>query len=119
LWERLTIAIKQIRNGVELTGKAEQLRGTALREASVILTNESRSYRTSAKHDGSFHFSAIEPGLYTLRVVQSGFVDFVLEGVRTKEGHKTEISDSLQLPRCPRNVKCTPVRTVPKNIVCL
>jgi hypothetical protein len=63
-WERPKIKLRAIHSGVELTGKAEQVR-PALRKAVVILTTKRRSYKTSTSvgPDGSFHFSGIQVDL--------------------------------------------------------
>lgn len=118
-WERPTILLREIQRGAELSGKAEERGGTPLRRAAVTLKGRGRLYRTSADADGLFSFTKIKPGLYTLQVVQTGFAGFVIEGIRVRDRHRSEVLDALRPPRCPEGLKCTPVDKVLKVNVCL
>lgn len=118
-WDRPTILLKEIKGGAELRGKAEERGGTPLRRVTVTLEGKDHNYRTSTDADGAFNFAKIKPGLYTLHVVEPGFAEFRIDGIRLMDRHRSDISDALQLPRCPDNVKCQPVRKVLKVNICL
>jgi len=118
-WELPTIVLRKTPNGTELMGKAEEPGGAPLHDVSVSLEGTGHSYLISGGPDGVFHFSGVEPGLYTLHVVKDGFTDFVIDEVSIRDGYATEVLEWLQLPRCPTNVDCRAARKVLKSSICM
>jgi hypothetical protein len=118
-WDRPEIRLLEIDEGTELTGKTEEQSGAPIPQAIVTLTSSHNSYRTSSGPKGTFVFSNIEPGLYSLRVRRSGFAEFVIDGLEIRNRHTSEISDALLLPRCPADLKCQPVRNTLRVRICL
>ena len=118
-WDRPTIRLRTIDNGTEVSGGLEERGGMVLRRAAVILEGVGRTYRTTTDANGTFRFANIEPGNYALHLVKPGFAEFVIEGLRIRDRHWTEVVDHLQVPRCPENLKCEPIREILKVQVCL
>ncbi len=117
-WERPTIRQKAIEAGTELSGRAAFRGGTALHNASAIIESDSKTYGAAIDEGGSFHFSGIDPGLYTLRIVQDGVSEFVLEGVEVGNKRRTEILETMELTWCLSGVECK-VNKVLKDPFCL
>lgn len=104
--------------GTEVTGTAVERSGTPLRHAEVILETAGYAYRTTTDPTGTFLFRGVRSGDYKLRVVQSGFIEFAINELTVRDGYRTEIEDGLQLPRCPENVKCEPVKKILRLHLC-
>lgn len=73
--------------------------------------------RSNAK--GQFRFSALPPGMYSLRATRSGYADFLLRKVEIRSGQWTQVHESLEMEPCPSGVTCKPVETVLAPVICL
>jgi Carboxypeptidase regulatory-like domain len=117
-WGPPAIRLMPLNSGTEVTGSVEE-RGRPLPRVAVVLENPNHTYRTATSAIGAFRFGGIETGDYSLRVVQPGFAEFVIDVLRIRDRQRTEIADPLQPSRCPENVKCKPIREIQKVQICL
>jgi len=68
---------------------------------------------------GSFGFSGITPGMYSLRVTRRGYTDFVIDRFAINAGQRTHIVDSLEMLNCLKGIHCEPNRKIHAVVLCL
>lgn len=119
IWDRPAVREEAQNSGAEVTGSVEERWGRPLPRVVVALESTTHTYRTATDPTGIFRLGPIEPGVYTLHVVQPGFAEFIVDGLKVLDRRRTAIADPLQVSRCPENVKCKPIREVLKAQICL
>lgn len=68
---------------------------------------------------GSFDFSGVTPGMYSLRATRRGYADFVIDRFEIKAGQRTHMVDSLEMLNCLKRFRCEPNRKVHSVVLCL
>lgn len=82
-----------------LTGNVQDASGGAVRNASVVATNESTNQVSKTTTDPLGHFSlpGLQPGMYTVRASAAGFAPEVRHGVQLVPDRAEELSISLKI----------------------
>lgn len=118
-WRPPTIRLVPLDTGTEVSGSVEERGGRPLPRVAVVLENPNHTYRTTTSATGVFRFGSVEPGNYSLRVVQPGFAEFIIDDLKIRDSRRTEIADPIQASRCPESVQCKPIREILKPQICL
>jgi Carboxypeptidase regulatory-like domain len=76
-----------------IVGTVVDQAGAVITSASVTLTNEASNISASTKtsEDGIFQFAYVQPGSYTMTVVQSGFSKLVRRGLVVQVGQRVDV----------------------------
>jgi hypothetical protein len=83
----------------EIRGTVSDPTGALIPGANVQLSAEDgKSAATVSGADGGFHFSAVQPGKYTLAVTANGFAQATLGQIEVSAGRVLQQNVTLQLP---------------------
>ncbi|MGB7137551.1 MAG: carboxypeptidase regulatory-like domain-containing protein, partial [Acidobacteriaceae bacterium] len=93
----------------DITGTVTDAQGAVLVNATVQIRNEATGYTDSqpTRQDGSFHFTAVRIGTYTVSVEQSGFEKLVHEHVTVAIQQNVVLNLSLKIARTSSTVEVT------------
>jgi uncharacterized protein (DUF2141 family) len=80
-----------------IAGKLTDLRSVPLSGATVIARNESTAVETQSvtKKNGSFRFTGLEPGSYTVEAASGSLGRGRLEGIVVSVGHEAQVQASM------------------------
>lgn len=95
----------------------EFLAGVTISVSSVSKKTRQRKMVTDPW--GSFGFSGISPGMYSVRATRRGYADFVIDQVEIEAGRRTHIVDSLEMLNCRKGLRCEPNRKIHAVVLCL
>ena len=86
-----------------LSGKLTDLRSRPVDGATLVLRNEATraEARTTTARDGSYHFSGLAPGEYTLQAGSPRLGQGRLAGIFIAPGHESRVQAALALDRQP------------------
>ena len=89
--------------GGSLTGKLTDLHSSPLDGAALVLRNEGTGAeaRGITRKNGSFHFSELPPGSYTLEAESGQLGRGRLEGVLVSAGHEARVQASMAFESAP------------------
>jgi len=93
------VAVGQVVVVGELGGQVKDETGAALPGASVTAVSAERGFSRTVTSDptGRFRFSEIQPGLYNVTVVLSGFATVTVKGNLVENQKKTDVPVTLKL----------------------
>jgi hypothetical protein len=106
----------------QLDGSIAALTGEQLRAVTVSLRrigHHNNPLTTSTDGNNQFSFRGTEPGTYALRAARPGYSDFVIDRVEIKLGQRSNISEPLEMDRCPAGVRCKPNHRIRVPELCL
>ncbi len=98
-----TLLLAQSQDSGLLSGKLTDLHSKPLGGAAVIL-HENRTgaeVRTTTKTNGSYRFTSLPPGEYTLRAESPQLGSGSVQGIVVSAGHEARVQAALQLNRQP------------------
>ncbi len=94
--------------GAEIRGAVADPTGAVIPNASVELNGAGGNAATTVSgHDGSFRFTGVEPGKYSLFILADGFAPTTLEGIEVLPGKMVQKNVTLQLPVAQQQVEVT------------
>ncbi|MGO9338859.1 MAG: carboxypeptidase-like regulatory domain-containing protein [Terracidiphilus sp.] len=105
-----------------LTGKLTDLHSAPLEETTVVVRNESTGAQAQAKtqKNGSFRFTGLEPGAYTVEAESERLGRGRLEGVVVSAGHEAHVQAAMALePVVARLTDEAVAATAPAVVVAL
>ena len=81
-----------------LRGEVVDPSGAMVPGAAIMLTSEKQTLRTKSGKDGSYTFSQLEPGSYTVAVTAKGFAALTIADIVLGVGAAKELKLALSLP---------------------
>src|SRR5687768_1408223 len=92
-----------------IRGQVSDPQGAVVSNATVTVTNEGTgsAQTVSASTDGTFRFSNLQPGSYTVEVTSSGFAAFKQEKVVVEVGQLTPLTIPLGIEGASATVEVT------------
>ena len=92
----------------EIRGAVADPTGAVIPNASVALTGVAgNDVTTMSGHDGSFRFTGVQPGKYSLVITAEGFALTKLDGIEVLPGKILQRNVTLQLPVAQQQIEVT------------
>ncbi|MGZ5127767.1 MAG: carboxypeptidase regulatory-like domain-containing protein, partial [Burkholderiales bacterium] len=83
----------------EIHGVVTDPTGAVIGSANIVLASSDGATTTATSgHDGSFQFSAVRPGTYTLVIEAKGFATTTLDSIEVEAGKLVQQSVKMELP---------------------
>ena len=100
-------AISQTSSG-EIRGSVSDPTGALVPGAQIVLAGQDGAPATATSgHDGTFRFSQVKPGTYTLVITAKGFAASTVDGIEILPGKNVQENVTLQLPTEQQQVEVT------------
>ena len=92
-----------------ISGKVVDQQGAVIPNATVTVTNSgtNKSTNVTSKNDGTFRFTNLQPGTYSVEVASQGFSNFKRENIIVEVGRITTISASMGVSGANAEVEVT------------